>query len=138
MCFGWVDSKPNKREDESFYQYFSKRNPKSNWSRINKNKIERLLKAGKIEKVGVKMIEVAKKTEKWNALDDVGNLILPKEMKEIFEKKESKTAKENLENFSRSAKRGILEWVFNAKTLPAKLKRIKETVQAAKENKRIE
>lgn len=28
LCFGWIDSKPNKRDDESFYQFFSKRNPK--------------------------------------------------------------------------------------------------------------
>lgn len=35
LCFGWVDSKPNKRDDKSFYQYFAKRNPKSNWSRVN-------------------------------------------------------------------------------------------------------
>ncbi len=36
LCFGWIDSKPNKRDAESFYQFFSKRNPKSNWSKANK------------------------------------------------------------------------------------------------------
>ncbi|MFK8102850.1 MAG: YdeI family protein [Saprospiraceae bacterium] len=30
LCFGWIDSKPNKRDGESYYQFFSKRNPKSN------------------------------------------------------------------------------------------------------------
>ncbi len=137
LCFGWIDSKPNKKDDKSFYQYFSKRNPKSNWSRVNKNKIKRLLKTNKMEKAGLEMIELAKKTGTWNALDDVENLILPKEMKELFDKKENKEAKENFENFPRYTKRGILEWIFNAKTLSTKLKRIKETLEAAREDKRV-
>ncbi len=137
LCFGWIDSKPNKRDDISFYQYFSKRNPKSNWSRVNKNKIKRLLKANKLEKAGLEMIELAKKIGTWNALDDVENLILPKEMQELFDKSENKEAKENFENFPRSTKRGILEWISTAKTLPTKLKRITETLEAAKDNKRV-
>ena len=39
LCFGWIDSKPNKRDEHSYYQFFSKRNPKSNWSKVNKEKI---------------------------------------------------------------------------------------------------
>ena len=38
ICFGWIDSKPNKRDDESYYQFFAKRNAKSNWSKVNKAK----------------------------------------------------------------------------------------------------
>ncbi len=36
LCFGWIDSKANKRDENSFYQSFAKRKPKSNWSKINK------------------------------------------------------------------------------------------------------
>jgi len=36
LCFGWIDSKPNKRDEQSFYQYFANGNPKSNWNNINK------------------------------------------------------------------------------------------------------
>lgn len=38
LCFGWIDSKGNKDDENSYYQSFAKRNPKSNWSRINKEK----------------------------------------------------------------------------------------------------
>jgi uncharacterized protein YdeI (YjbR/CyaY-like superfamily) len=38
LCFGWIDSKPNKRDEESYYQFFAKRNPKSAWSKVNKAK----------------------------------------------------------------------------------------------------
>ena len=42
LCFGWVDSLVNKRDNESYYQYFARRNPKSNWSKINKEKVASL------------------------------------------------------------------------------------------------
>ena len=29
LCFGWIDSKPNKRDDKSFVLYFAQRKPKS-------------------------------------------------------------------------------------------------------------
>ncbi|MEM9259482.1 MAG: hypothetical protein AAGA62_07530, partial [Bacteroidota bacterium] len=32
LCFGWIDSKPNKRDTDSYYLFFAKRKPKSNWS----------------------------------------------------------------------------------------------------------
>ena len=132
LCFAWIDSKPNKRDSESFYQYFSKRNPKSNWSRVNKNKIKALLKADKMEKTGLEMVKIAKTTGTWTALDEVEKLILPTELKAAFEK--NKKAYENYEAFPRSAKRGILEWIFNAKREATKMKRIKETVELAEKN----
>src|SRR5688572_21266921 len=43
LCFGWIDSKANKRDDDSYYQFFSIRSPKSKWSKINKERIENLI-----------------------------------------------------------------------------------------------
>ncbi|MEM6801327.1 MAG: hypothetical protein AAF696_07970, partial [Bacteroidota bacterium] len=43
ICWGWIDSKVNKRDAKSYKQYYAPRNPKSNWSRVNKDKVERLL-----------------------------------------------------------------------------------------------
>ena len=38
LCFGWVDRKPNKRDNNIYYHFFSMRNPKNTWSGINKIK----------------------------------------------------------------------------------------------------
>ncbi|MBE9217206.1 hypothetical protein IQ247_31935, partial [Plectonema cf. radiosum LEGE 06105] len=62
LCYGWIDSKPNKRDEESYYQYFSKRNPKSNWSKVNKDKVSKLLKSGLMMPSGLEMVELAKST----------------------------------------------------------------------------
>jgi uncharacterized protein YdeI (YjbR/CyaY-like superfamily) len=52
ICFGWIDSVVKKRDDKSRYQYFVKRNPKSNWSKVNKEKVARLLAGNLITKAG--------------------------------------------------------------------------------------
>lgn len=132
LCFGWIDSKPNKRDSKSFYQYFSKRNPKSNWSRVNKLKIEKLLKENKMAPSGLEMVEIAKTSGTWNALDDVENLVIPEDLQKKFNN--NKVAFEYYEKFPRSTKRGILEWIFNAKRPVTRQKRIKETVDLAEQN----
>jgi uncharacterized protein YdeI (YjbR/CyaY-like superfamily) len=40
LCFGWVDSVSNSRNEESSYLYFAKRKNKSNWSKANKERAE--------------------------------------------------------------------------------------------------
>ena len=132
LCFGWIDSKPNKRDNQSYFQFFSKRNPKSNWSRKNKEKIERLLKEGRMAKPGLEMVALAKETGTWTALEDVENLVIPADLKEAFDKNSG--AWRNFDAFPRSVKRGILEWIFNAKRHPTRQKRINETVTLAAQN----
>jgi uncharacterized protein YdeI (YjbR/CyaY-like superfamily) len=134
LCFGWIDSSINKRDDESFYQYFAPRNPKSNWSRVNKLKVEKLISEGLITESGLKMIELAQQTGTWTALDDVENLINPSDLQEAFG--ENILAKEYFDLFPRSVKRGILEWLMNAKQAETRLKRITEIIEKAERNER--
>jgi uncharacterized protein YdeI (YjbR/CyaY-like superfamily) len=134
LCFGWIDSKPNKRDENSYYQFFSRRNPKSNWSRVNKNKVEELIQKGLMTKAGFEMIEIAKKLGTWDALNSVEDLVIPIELEKLFTK--NKLAKKNFDSFPKSAKRGILEWIQNAKKQETKIKRIEETVLLAEKNSR--
>ena len=134
LCFGWVDSSINKRDDKSFYQYFAKRNPKSNWSRVNKLKVEKLISLGRMSEVGLKMIELAKLTGTWTALDDVENLTYPPDLQDALN--QNALALEYFNAFPRSVKRGILEWLLNAKQPETRLKRITEIVNKAQRNER--
>lgn len=132
LCFGWIDSVANKRDEESRYQFFARRNPKSKWSGLNKSRVERLLKEGLMTPAGLALIEEAKRTGTWIALDEVEALTLPKELQDAL-KKNSKAAK-YFDAFPPSVKRGILEWVSNAKRDETKEKRIAETIQLAEKN----
>ncbi len=132
LCFGWIDNLPNKRDDKSYYQFFSKRNPKSNWSKVNKLKVEKLIEQNLMKPAGLAMIEIAKSNGTWDILDDVENIVLPEDLSIAFSK--NNLAFENWENFSRSSKRGILEWILNAKKAETREKRINETVLLAAQN----
>ncbi len=132
LCFGWIDSKPNKRDHESYYQFFAKRNPKSNWSKVNKLKVERLLAEGLMTAQGLKMIEIAKQNGNWSALDEIEELTIPQDLQLLLNS--NTIATDNWNNFSRSSKRGILEWILNAKRPETRQKRIEETVTLAAQN----
>lgn len=132
LCFGWIDSLPNKRDDNSYYLFFSKRKVKSNWSKVNKLKVERLIKEKKMMPQGLKMVELAKQTGTWEALDKVDELKIPEEMKVLFKKKP--LSKVNFEKFPVSTKKGILEWIYSAKQDSTRIKRITETVMLAEQN----
>jgi len=134
LCFGWIDSKPNKRDEESYYQFFAKRNPKSAWSVVNKAKAQQLIENGLMTPAGMSAIALAKKSGTWTALDKVDNSIVPPDMQEALDK--NKTAKEYFEAFPRSSKKIILEWIHNARRVETRQKRIEETVSMAEKNLR--
>jgi uncharacterized protein YdeI (YjbR/CyaY-like superfamily) len=132
LCFGWIDSKPNKRDDKSYLQFFAKRNPKSKWSALNKKRVAVLIKQGLMQPAGMEMIELAKKTGTWTALDEIDKLTLPTELQKAFNR--NKKALVNWDAFPPSTRRGILEWISNAKREETRMKRIEETVSFAAQN----
>ena len=65
LCFGWIDSISYKRDAESTYQRFSIRKPKSNWSKSNIERVERLTAAGLMTEQGQRFVDAAKEAGKW-------------------------------------------------------------------------
>ena len=134
LCFGWVDSKRNKRDEESYFQFFSRRNPKSNWSRVNKQKVATLIEAGRVAEPGYEMVRLAQESGTWTALDEVENLLVSEDLQAALDQYEH--AAQHFVKFPRSVKRGILEWIFNAKRSETRQKRIEETARLADQNLR--
>jgi uncharacterized protein YdeI (YjbR/CyaY-like superfamily) len=132
LCFGWIDSAKKKLDAESSVQFFSPRKVSSGWSRSNKERVERLLALGLIEPAGLKSIEAAKANGKWEWLDEVENLTVPDDLQAALE--QLPPALENFTAFSRSIKRGILEWIHNAKRPETRMNRVLETAQLAAQN----
>jgi uncharacterized protein YdeI (YjbR/CyaY-like superfamily) len=134
LCFGWIDSKAKPIDEHTFMQFFSKRKEKSVWSKVNKEKIERLTKEGLIADAGFKIIEIAKKNGSWTILDEAEALIIPTDLEEEFQKKPS--AKNYFLSLSRSDKRNILQWLVLANRQETREKRISEIVELASINQK--
>lgn len=68
LCFGWIDSLAKKRDAESYYLTFTPRNPKSNWSKPNRKRAERMIEQGLMTQHGQQLIDIAKNTGRWEPI----------------------------------------------------------------------
>ncbi len=132
LCFGWIDSKRISIDTETSHQFFSKRKPKSTWSKINKNKVEKLIEHGLMSEAGFKSIKTAKQNGSWTILDEVEELIVPEDLETEFAK--NTKSKEFYFSLSNSIKKMILYWLVSAKTTETRQKRITEIIESAEQN----
>lgn len=132
LCFGWIDSKPNKKDEQSYYLFIAPRKPKSVWSALNKKRIQKLLAENKMTSAGLQKIEAAKKDGSWIALDKIEALEMPTALKKALAK--NKTASTHFNAFPPSVKKAIYQWVISAKTDATLTKRVTETVTLAEQN----
>lgn len=70
LCYGWIDSLVNKYDEKSHIQKFTPRRKRSIWSKINREKVERLIKTGKMRPSGLAQVEAAKADGRWDAAYD--------------------------------------------------------------------
>ncbi len=134
LCFGWIDSKPARIDDFRSALRFSPRKPGSGWSAVNKRKIERLIADGKMTAAGLEKISNAQSDGSWTKLDAVDALEIPSDLAEALD--EIPMASSYFDAFPRSVKRGILEWIVQAKRPETRAKRIQETAEMAGRNER--
>lgn len=129
VCYGWIDSKTRRLDDRRTMLWVAPRKAGSGWSRPNKERVARLEDAGRMADPGRRVIEAARADGSWNLLDDVEDLVVPHDLAEAFAA--NPPAATEWESFPRSAKRGILEWIVQAKRSDTRAKRIEETARLA-------
>jgi uncharacterized protein YdeI (YjbR/CyaY-like superfamily) len=133
LCFGWIDSLPRKLDAERTMLLITPRKPKSNWSKINKDRVAKLEREGLMTEAGRVVVAAAKKSGTWSALDQVENLEVPPDLEAELRRTGGSAF---FAAFPRSAKRGILEWIGAAKTPATRARRITETATKAAKNER--
>ncbi|MCU4177066.1 YdeI/OmpD-associated family protein [Carboxylicivirga sp. N1Y90] len=129
LCFGWIDSVKKSIDSEKFKQYFSKRKAKSNWSKINKDKVLTLIDQGLMQEAGFKSIEIAKENGSWTILDEIEALVVPQDLEDELEKHDG--AAQYFKGLSKSVKKGLLYWVVSAKRKETRQKRVLEIADNA-------
>jgi uncharacterized protein YdeI (YjbR/CyaY-like superfamily) len=134
LAFGWIDSKPNTLDAERSMLWFAPRKPGTGWSRINKARVERLLAAGRMQPAGLAKVEAAKRDGSWARLDAVEALALPDDLVAALARYAD--ARRHFDAFPRSTRRGILEWILNAKRPETRANRVEETARLAARNGR--
>jgi uncharacterized protein YdeI (YjbR/CyaY-like superfamily) len=67
LCFGWIDGRRDALDDRYFLQLFTPRRSRSRWSRINREKAERLIAEARMRPPGLEEVERAKADGRWQA-----------------------------------------------------------------------
>jgi uncharacterized protein YdeI (YjbR/CyaY-like superfamily) len=129
LCFGWIDSVRKSVDEFSYIQLYSPRKAISIWSRINKEKIEKLIREGKMMQAGLESIERARKNGSWTRIDEVEDLSVPKELAKVFRRNKGSLA--FFSSLSKSTRKAMLQWVVMAKRPETREKRMQEIAQLA-------
>ena len=138
LCFGWIDSTARPLDEEKYMQRFTPRKPKSGWSNLNKQRIERMIEQSLMTAAGLEKIDIAKKNGSWESLDKiyapVEQLQIPSDLAKEFSR--NKKAKNNFENFAVFTRRQFLYWINSAKRDDTRKERIKLAVMMCAVNKK--
>ncbi|RPJ24995.1 MAG: bacteriocin-protection protein [Chloroflexi bacterium] len=136
LCYGWIDGQGKSFDDKYWLQKFTPRRPKSIWSKINTEKVERLIASGEMKPAGLKAIEAAKQDGRWEAAySSQKNITVPEDFQAALDKnKKAKTFFATLNGANRYA---ILFRIHNAKKPETRAKRIQQFVEMLERGEKL-
>lgn len=129
LAVGWVDSIARGLDEDRTMLYLAPRKPRSGWSRPNKERVARLEAEGLLTEAGHRVVEAARADGSWSLLDEVEDLVVPADLAAAFEARPG--AWQHWDAFPRSARRGVLEWIVQAKRPETRARRVTETADRA-------
>jgi uncharacterized protein YdeI (YjbR/CyaY-like superfamily) len=134
LCFGWIDGVRKSLDDTSYTIRFTPRKPKSIWSLINVNHVERLKKEGRMAEPGLKAY--ALRDPKRTGIYAFENR--PKEFSPAYEKKfrANKAAWEFFETLPPSLRRTYIFWIMSAKKEETQLHRLELLIASSEKGVR--
>jgi uncharacterized protein YdeI (YjbR/CyaY-like superfamily) len=78
LCYGWIDGQARPGDDVSWLQKFTRRGPRSTWSRRNRDRIAMLIRQGRMKPAGLTAVDAAKKDGRWDqAYDSPASMEIP-------------------------------------------------------------
>jgi uncharacterized protein YdeI (YjbR/CyaY-like superfamily) len=85
LCFGWIDGVRGRLDETHFTVRFSPRKPSSIWSKLNVERVERLLAEGLMQPSGIETYEVGKRLGRVDAAYAVSDRVdVPTELHEAL------------------------------------------------------
>jgi uncharacterized protein YdeI (YjbR/CyaY-like superfamily) len=133
LCFGWIDGRMNRLDDDRMLQWFAPRRPKSTWARTNKERVERLEAAGLMTDAGRAAIDVAKANGSWNSLDEIEATVIPPDLEAALAAHEG--AREHFDSRTPSTRRMALAYVAQVKNPETRARRVGRVAAACVDRK---
>src|SRR5579862_6249536 len=131
LCFGWIDGTKKKLDEESYVHRFTPRTPKSQWSKSNLERVERLIAEGKMMRAGLEVYNPGQRREVPP---------MPTQMPQALEQefRKQSVAWANYQRFPPGYRRITAGWVATAKKEETQRKRLEKLIEFSARNQRIE
>ncbi len=127
LCYGWIDSQRNGLDGRFYLQRFTPRKPRSKWSQVNREKVARLIEAGRMKPAGLREVERAKADGRWNAAyEPQSTATVPDDLRLELEKNEE--AREFFQTLDSTNRYAILHRIQDAKKPETRARRIAKYV----------
>ena len=135
LCFGWIDGLKKRVDELSYTHRFTPRKPKSNWSRINIQHVERLKKAGRMTPAGLEAY--AAREPQRSGVYSFENA--PRKLAAADEKqfKADKTAWEFFQQQPPGYQRLAIWWVVSAKKPETRARRLGQLIAESRHRRRL-
>lgn len=86
LCWGWIDGQKKSLDDQHYLQRFTPRRARSVWSKINVEKVQGLIEAGRMQAPGEAQVEAAKADGRWaRAYDGARTSTVPEDLQAALE-----------------------------------------------------
>ena len=133
LCFGWIDGKIKKINEDYYIQHFTQRRRGSRWSKYNVDRVEKLINEGKMEPAGLLAFkETLEKPELIYDNRSSGEPDVPDDLSNELGR--NNKAYENFKNFPQSSRRIYVEWLKSAKRPETRAARINKIVEFSEKN----
>lgn len=136
LCFGWIDSKLMKLDEARAMVLCTPRRFRSIWSKVNKERVERLSAAGLMQPRGLEAVGNAKKNGSWDSLNDVDAMVEPQDLRNALDTVPE--ARRHWEAYPASYRRQVLYWLYSAKRPETRRTRVGRVVSATALNTRVQ
>lgn len=127
LCWGWIDAIRKGLDDTSYLQRYTRRGPKSTWSKINVDNVARLVKEGRMTARGLKHVEAAKADGRWERAYRVKDSELPADLKAAIDAEPK--AREMLAKLTSQNRFALAFRLGNMKTEAGRKRKIAEFVE---------
>ncbi|MGQ0602423.1 MAG: YdeI/OmpD-associated family protein [Anaerolineales bacterium] len=128
LCYGWIDGQKNSYDEKSWLQKFTPRGARSVWSKINREKTERLINSGQMKPAGLKAVEAAKQNGQWDAAyDGQSKATVPEDLQAALNK--NARAKAFFVTLNSRNRYAILFRIHTAKKAETRARRIQQFIE---------
>lgn len=136
LCYGWIDGQKRPESDDAWLQRFLPRSGKSIWSKINREKAERLISSGKMRPSGLEAIRAAKDSGAWEAAyDSPRNSQIPPDFEAAL--RANPRAREFFETLDGANRYAVLFRIQTVKKAETRARKITEFIAMLNRHERI-